>query len=202
MLVSDLHRWILPEVLDCPDPVVDHAIVAAAFDFCDQTGAWDEVQAPQTLVAGQADYTITAPTDAIALRVRDVVVGGFVMPPIDLTDTQSGSSLRGYTSAISRGQIRLHPTPTVSGDALVVRAVYAPAMTAATLPDFLMQRHASVISAGVKARLMFMPGVAWSNPGLGATYQQQFVSGIVDARIESLHERSHGSIRIKPLFSL
>jgi hypothetical protein len=201
MKVHDFARWILPEVLGCPDPVVDQAIVSTVYEFCDQTGAWDETQDAQTVEANVSDYDIPAPAGAIALRVLDVLLSGRPLSSLSFHTaamTQRVSAPVGYTSSIERGVVRLVPVPTETGALLVVRAAYAPSMTATVLPDFLMQRYAEVIASGTKARLQMMPGVAWTNPTLAAVHAQRFQSGMIDARVESLYGRNNGSVRIEP----
>lgn len=201
MKVHDFSRWITPEVLGCPDPVVDQAIVSTVFEFCDQSGAWDEVQDPVTVEAGVSDYDIPAPAGAIALRVMDVLLNGRPLRSVSFKEaamTQQVAAPTVYTSSVERGIVRLSPAPKETGDQLQVRAVYAPAMTATVLPDFLMQRHAETIAAGTKARLQLMPGVTWSNPSLASVYAQRFQSGLIDARMESLYGRNNGAIRIEP----
>lgn len=201
MKVHDFARWILPEVLGCPDPVVDQAIVSTVYEFCDQTGAWDEVQDAQTVEVGVGDYDIPAPTGAIPLRVLDVSLDGRLLQSAPYRTsllTLNVATPIAYTSSIERGLIRLAPAPTVSGGQLVVRAAYAPSMTATILPDFLMQRFAEVIASGTKARLQLMPGVSWSNPTLASVYAQRFNNGMLDARTEALYGRNNGSIRIEP----
>jgi hypothetical protein len=79
-----------------------------------------------------------------------------------------------------------------------VRAAYVPTLKATTLPDFLGTQHMDTISSGTKAHLMMMPAVGWSNPQLGAYYQQRFEQGLLDARIEELHDRVPGSLTVRP----
>lgn len=202
MKVSDFSRFILPEVIGCPDPVLEQAVVQTAYEFCDKTGAWDEVQDPQALVAGTGDYDIDVPPGAILMRVRNVWIDGQAVASetferVAVMSRDLGSPVY-FNAAIDRAQIRLFPTPSADGGQMVVRAVYAPAMTATSLPDFLLQRHTDAISSGAKARLMLMPNMVWSNAQLGSYHSDRFTSGIVSARIESLHDRVEGSPRVSP----
>jgi len=194
MLVSDFSKFILPEVIGCPDPLLEQAVLQSAFYFCDQTGAWDEVAETIQLEAGVDQYELDQPSGAIALRVRDLWIDGNRVPSGQLS---IASGMKSFDSANSFGIVTIRPTPTQAA-AMQVRVVYAPMSTAKTLPDMLMQRYETAISSGVKARLMLMNGVAWANPTLGAFHKQSFDAAITEARNESIYDRAGGCIYVKP----
>lgn len=201
MKLSDFHRFILPEVVGCPEPMVDQAILQTVYEFCDQSGAWDEFQDPQTIQADVVDYDLDPPAGGIVLRVREVWINDRLLefsPTWEVAHwgNQKGDPIR-YNAAVDRSQIRVFPAPNATGGQLKVRAVYAPSLSATTLPDFLIQRYAEGIASGVKAKLMLMSGAVWSSPQLGAYYRDVFTSSMVNARIESMHERVEGSLRVR-----
>lgn len=201
MKLSDFSRFVIPEVIGCSDPLMEQALIQVAYEFCDKSGAWDELQEPQPLISGVPDYEIDVPQGAIALRVVHASIDGRMLHPEPLANVQhlsaTQSDPRFFNSAIERGAVRLFPTPGRSGQKLELMVAFAPSMTANSLPDFLMQRHADAIASGTKARLMLVPGQSWSNPQLGAYYSDRFQQGIVDARIERLHGRVSGSLQVQ-----
>lgn len=200
MLVSDFSRFILPEVVGCPDPVLHQAIVQTAFEFCDRTGAWSELLSDSDLycestqIQESASYLLPSTKDAIALRVTGVWING-----VSVTSTQIASGLikAGYHSAVSHDVVTITPAP--KGDfSITFKVVFAPKMSALSLPD-MMARYERAISAGAKARLMLMPNTTWTNPQLAVLHRQTFDSAVTDARIESVFDRVGGSIRIQPI---
>lgn len=190
---------VLPEVIGCPDPTLIQAIMLTAHSFCTETGVWDEVQDPVLTSAGIADYEIDAPANAEMLRVRSVWLDGRELEPNQMRTPvvpNFGTPLS-YHAALARGQITLDAKPQAK-QSLVVRAVYAPRLTGQTLPDFLMSRYALAIASGAKARLMLIPGQAWSNPTLSQFYAAQYQDAVINARIDMERDNVGGSLRVKP----
>lgn len=195
MLVSDFSRFILPEVVGCPDPLLSQAIVQTAFDFCDKASAWDALVNDIPVTSGTASYTLPVVTDAMALRAKDVWINGI---RIDNGRISAGAVDVTYDSASGFGVITIRPVPQQDGS-MSLRVVYAPTLTATTLPDMLLSRYEQAISAGTKARLMLMPSTAWTNPQLAVVHRQAYESAVTDARIESTFDRASGSIYIPPI---
>jgi hypothetical protein len=194
MLVSDFSKFILPEVVGCPDPLLEQAVLQSAFKFCDETGAWDELSEVIPLESGVDQYELEYPTGAIALRVRDLWIDGFRVSPGQLSIANRSTS---FDSANGFGIVTIRPTPTQAA-VMQVRVVYAPLSTAKILPDMLLQRYEAAISSGVKSRLMLMNGVTWANPTLGTFHKQSFEAAITEARNESIHDRAGGCVYVKP----
>lgn len=195
MLVNDFSRFILPEVVGCPDPVLHQAIVQTAFELCDETSAWCELVNDERIMAGQSVYELPPVSGAIPLRAKDVWING---TKVDNGRIGVRSFDIRYDSADEFGSITIRPTPVQDAE-LAMRVVYAPSMKAATLPDWLLYRYERAISAGTKARLMIMPNTAWTNPQLAVVHRQTFDSSVADARIESAFDRASGSIHIPPI---
>lgn len=197
--------YITPEVLGCPEPLVSRTLLLTASDFCRRTLSWTELQAAIPLVGDQRDYTVTYPADSYLVAVKEVWLGARQLVPKRLTDVggwntgQTGDPLY-FNMAADRASVSVFPTPSMvtAASLLYVRAAYAPTPIATTLPDFLWTDHLEVIASGVKAKLMAMPGTAWSNLALGAYHQGLFDAGALDARIDELHDRVPTSITVTP----
>lgn len=198
MLVSDLFPHVEPDVIGCPYPTMAAAIVHSAFQLCDRSGVWSELQDPLTMLNGVSLYELDAPTDAVMLRVSGAWVDGSTLEPIRFPAPSALRGFpRGYHAAVDRGSITLHPTPGQSGT-LVVRAVFAPKLTATTLPDFLVSRYLDGLVSGAKNRLMLMPGLAWSNPQLAVYHENVFNTGVATARDDVLTDGVGGSVFARP----
>lgn len=189
MFLRDLHKFILPEVLGCPDPLLDQAISQTAFEFFDRSGAWMEVSV-EDLVLTESEYELPVVSGAIALRIRDAWINGQRLTPASMR-MQVGLSFHS-----GGGQVFKLNQP-VAGQ-ITLRTVYAPSMTARAIPDSVGLRYSDAISSGTKARLMLMPAVGWSNPNLATYYANRFQSGIVDAFADAEHDHTLGSLSIVP----
>ena len=62
------------------------------------------------------------------------------------------------------------------------------------IPAVMLSAYAEVIAAGVKARMMAMPGKEWSNPQMAAYYQERYRKGVADARWEKC--RGQGAMEV------
>lgn len=208
MLLTAFHPFVATEVIGCPDPTINQALLLTAIEFCRETKAWTEIQEPIPLEGGAFEYEMDAPTGALVQTVRDVWIGSRRLTPITMAGLQNvmpdwataqGSEPSHYSMAGELPLLRVYPIPAnTTGQALVVRASYVPKTNATTLPDFLGQRHIEGVASGAKARLMAMPGTPWSNPELASYYRAMYDQSILNARIEEAHDRVPGTIRVQP----
>lgn len=199
MRTNDILRFVMPEVIGCPEPTAELAVMQAAHELCSESGIWDVVTDPQVVRASQATYEVEVPSGAWASKVTKVWLDGRELDPVGKKSV-SPASVPGTTTryAAGIGEIQLVPAPTASGGTLVIQVELAPLVTAQTLPDFLVQRHLEAITSGAKSRLMLMSMVPWANPELGALHGQRAATLINDARLEALHEHNNVSLRVPP----
>ena len=207
MLLDSFFPYVLPEVIGCPEPMLKMQLLLSASEFCRETLAWTEQQDSTPLANGVSDYELEMPSQAYALTVRDVWLGGRRLRPMTMhalqdvmpnwATAESNEPIY-YNASVERGSIRVFPVPANVIGSLSIRASFIPIMTATTLPDFLASRHMEVIAAGAKSRLMLMNGAPWSNPAMGAYYRQLANDGIVSARVEEAHDRVPGSVTVRP----
>jgi len=200
MQLSAFHPFVAPEVIGCPAPLMDQALLMVATEFCQETLIWSELSDPMPLVDSVATYDLTAPTGAQALTVTDVWCGTRKLQPVLRADAYlSGASIEpvSYSLTEDLSQIQVYPMPTSPTLALVVQTAFIPDLAATELPD-LMKRFVLTLSSGVKARLMTMPNVPWSNPPLGGYYRQIFDNGVLDARANAMHDGVPGVLTVAP----
>lgn len=203
MLLQAFYPFILPEVMGCPQPVVDAHVVAAATRLCQDTMAWTTTE-QQTLMAGVAEYELNVQPQAYALTVRDVWVGGQRLRPATMLelaasqwDGQAAGQPAFYNASVVRGGIKVFPMPNQT-QSMTLRVAYAPVVGADSLPDFLGQRYMDVVCAGAKASLMLMTAQAWGNPQLAAFFQQRFMDGINEIKVAEIHDRVPGTVMVQP----
>jgi hypothetical protein len=206
MTPDEFHPYIRVDALDCPDPVINSAVISASIEFCRDTLSWTEMQDYLPLVNGVADYEIDAPANSRVIQVMDIWLNSSRIEPVTLKDLQrlmpnwsvaTASAPSYFTSAVERGAIRLFPRPmNVDGQRLTARIALVPTAKATTLPDFLGLHYFEVIASGAKARLMMMPSTSWFNAALAMTHRQLFADGVVSARIAELHDRTPSTVSV------
>ena len=200
MKLEAFHSFILPEVLGCPEPLVNSRLVAAAAEFCRETLSWSDIQGPIQLVDQIADYDVDADANSYVITVSGVWVGGRKLEPlaIDIPSTVSfAQEPAAYNMLNDYSVLRVYPTPSAPTATFTMKVCYVPMPTATSLPDYMI-RFTDVIAAGAKAELMIMPGMTWSNPKLSEYYRQKFVEGIGNTRSADFHGRVVGPLRVKP----
>lgn len=201
MQLASFHPYIAPEVIGCPIPLINQALVLVASEFCRTTLAWTEMSDPIPLVDEQQDYVPVAPTDAQLTTVRDVWCGERKLQPVPLARAYGCGSAREPThyNMVGRVVVTVYPMPSgTTGAALVMRACFVPTLTAATLPDFFGDAYLDGLTSGAKARLMLMPGKAWSNPDLGTYYRKVFEDAMVEASAQEAHDHVPGVLTVAP----
>jgi len=209
MKLEALFPYILPDVPGAPDVTVKQALINSAIEFCTLTHVWDEIQDPLPLVDGQADYDVDSPNGGRVLTVKNVWALNRELRPVTMNELvqlipnwqeATGSMPAYYNTPGDLGSITVYPIPVgANGATITIRAVYTPSLNAVLLPDPLINRYLEPLMSGAKARLMLTPGKGWSNPQLGAYHQQQFDDGVLKAKIDVLHDKTQGSLRVKPL---
>lgn len=209
MTPTDLLPYILPEVPGAPDALVKQAIMRTANDFCIETGVWSEIQDPIPVTDNVNEYDVYAPRGAKVATIKSIWMVNRELVPVTMERLQElipnwqeakGSEPAYYNSATDYRTVRIYPIPLGSNGAkITIRAVYTPDQFGTTLPDFLVDKWLDELLAGAKARLMIMPGKAWTNPELAVMNQAMFTEGMVRAKVFIAHDKVAGSVRVRPV---
>lgn len=208
MRIDALLPQLLVELPGCPESLVASALVRACIEFCRNSEAWELTLDPITLVEGEHTYDLGSPAGAQLVTIKNVWVGANALRPVTQADLQrvlpDWQSALGNEPAFYMGtpdwlSVRVYPIPSSPVDTpMVVRAVFAPWLSARSLPDAIATRYFETLCAGAKATLMLVPQRAWSNPQLAVVYATQFAEGITNARNEALHNRAQGTVSVQP----
>lgn len=206
MQIGDIVHYVRLELPSIVDTIIVQTLAAVAMDFCEKTRVWDEIQDPFLIKDGVSLYDVDAPTGARLLGVSDVWAAGYALTPITMNalsrvlpawQTAQSSRPVYYNAARDRSSLTLFPTPMDAQRApLTIRAQYAPKRSAVVLPDFLAERYLDALVSGAKARLMTQANVPWSSPQTGMYHQQAYDSDVIAARIQQIHDRVDGPLRV------
>lgn len=209
MQIQDLFTYILSEIPGCPDSQVIQAIRASAIELCVETHCWSDVLDPIPLQDGVSEYDVDAPNGARVVTVREVWTANQQLQPVDMIALQervpnwqsATSSIPTYYNTTSEPSVlRVYPIPNSDAAAyLTIRAAFAPTLAATTLPDSMLNKYLETVVAGALSRLMFAPSKSWSNPQLAAYYSGEFSKGVVRAKTDTIHEKTQGSLTVKPI---
>lgn len=194
--LTAVRPYVLPDVANCPMPIVDQAIVRAAIRFCAETGVWRYTHATQAVVEeATTAYSFAPPTGAKVERVLAAWLDGQPLTVKNATDmlgvadwtTETGTPT--CLVVLSDSQFRVYPL----GDGDVdMEVTVKPARSATTIDDNVFETHVEAIASGALEILLAKPGKPWSSPELAAYHKGKFEDAIADAEI---HEFRHAPIR-------
>lgn len=174
---SDLYNWIMPEVPNCPPPLIDQHIYAAFRQFCRDTNAWNETQPLLTIRANVATYPIDLPTSyASVWSVMRVQRNNRTLRPVtDYTIDAADLTLTGVPSQDE-------------ANALEIRAAFSPVFGTGKLPRHILNDWGHDIATRVKADLMKMPDKTWTNLQQAMLYAQEAYNAYANAKIKVQRE--------------
>lgn len=202
---DSLLPYVLTETPGVPNPLAISAINRAVRRLCLESSCWFDWQ-NVTLIAGEADYQLTAPNaSAVVRNIKSVQIESSELAPIPENVVSvdrpwlmlnSGTPTSYYAV---NGVLHLMPTPTESdvGKSCRVKAAYIPQMDAQEADESLLDRNAETVTAGAKSILLMMPGHAWTNPAMAQVYLAEFEKGIGRARIEVEQSESMSGLQVK-----
>ncbi len=165
--LTEFYARVMPELPNCPKPMILPAIRDVTRAFCRKTLAWQEELDAIKVVEDLADYDLDIPGGTNLVGVVLVTVDEVVIDPT--TD---------YAEDIANKTVTLIPTPganTADGeDGMVVTVALEPSLTADSIRADIYSRHGETLAYGIMGRLMVMPKKSWTNPQLGTYYTNIF----------------------------
>lgn len=200
------HDDILPLVLvdapGCPEQVAVLALNRAAAEFCSRSLVLQEYLDPVAVVPGEWRYELYLPARMTLAVLQSVRLDGRELTPVnDARGRRQWGEHHGppthYGLLTGWREIALDPTPQAAGE-LTLLAALAPALTATSLPDLVVNRHFEALIAGAMAHIKQMPNQAWSDPHGSQIALGRFRQLIDEARIENEYGRAIGSLRVTP----
>lgn len=193
--LTGVRPYVLPDVANCPMPIVDQAIVRAAIRFCAETGVWRYTPATQPVVEDTTTYIFVPPAGAKVERVLAAWLDGVPLTVKNATDMlgmqdwQTETGTPEYLVVLSDSQFRVYPLG--AGD-VDMEVTLKPSRAATTIDDNVFETHVEAIASGALEILLAKPGKPWSSPDHAAYHKGKFDNAIADAEI---HEFRHAPIR-------
>ena len=195
---------LLPNVLGCPEPLAQQALLDSAIEFCGRSLAVTTTLDAVTLREGIASFEVETPTNTTIAQVLNLWFDGREIDASSYSDATASSVSNGeprffYGEDIDEVfNITLMPAPNRTvRSGVIVRAALKPTRTAATVHDVLFERYAPAIVDGAMAILMAIPDQQYTNEqkALAAGSSARFKANA--ARTDALHGRVQSSMSVK-----
>lgn len=198
---SEFQPYVLPYVIGCPDPVLEHHARLASIEFCRRTGCLTRMLGPIATDGVSHAITLSPGAGLQAIKLKSVTVDA---QPWTLATTEHGHELADaqrlddFAFVSGNAEIQVHPLQAAGLDVLA-RAVLAPTMTASTCPDDLLP-YLQDIAHGAAASLMLIPAQAFTNPAHAQQEQAAFNARIATVAAKISRGNSSAKMRSRPTF--
>lgn len=196
------YPFILPDVGECPNPTVDHALVQAAREFCARTSVWREWCDPFTAPGSQQRFDFDLPTQSelvaakrCTINGKDIrVLGSSHLPP----GWSRGSSVLREAALIhiDLDEYFLYPMPS-TGDEVEIETAVKPTLNAAGVGDVVYEEFAETVAKGALYRLLSSPGKTYTNVGAAAMARAAFELGVSSAANKSFRTTAMSDRKVR-----
>lgn len=198
---SEFQPYVLPYVIGCPDPVLEHHARLASIEFCRRTGCLTQVLAPIATDGVSHAVALNPGAGLQVLKLKSVTVDA---QPWTLATTEHGHELADaqrlddFAFASGDAELQVHPLQAAGLD-VVARVVLAPTMTAATCPDDLLP-YLQDIAHGATASLMLIPAQTFTNPAHAQQEQAAFNARVATLAAKMARGNSSAKMRSRATF--
>lgn len=194
---------LIPNVMGCPEPLAQQALVDAAITFCDQSLAVTVDLDPVTLPVGSSTVELETPDQTTVAQVLHVWYNKQVLEAVpygQFVDIyQPNSTPAHYTVEYldEVANLRVYPAPSLAvTNGLLVRVALRPTRAATQVHDILFQRYVEGIVAGAQSILCAMPDQPFTNEARSIAMGQRARAAANQARADMMYGRSQSSLRV------
>jgi hypothetical protein len=202
---STLVPRIQGEIPDCPDFFIESRIQEVAMDFFKETKAWCVDLDEAATIKDNSTYDLetpskTAVSEILSLRflTSNLIprTAGQMAADDPQWRTQGGSPA--YYTQLSSDTFTVSPIPTeTTAKALNVRVAIYPTMAATRIDSVVFNDNYNALVNGTLARILLMVGKIWSDPNMGAVYNQAYVQEVDAAKMLMCNSRVRPTRRVK-----
>ena len=201
---------VATNVLNCPDMVIDQAVLDASIEFCERSNIIRATLAQINLVANDFLITLAAPASCRLVQVQSAWVDGTEIAPLPadnagvfeyvtaVTGQSAKTGAPRFFSEASPGVIALHPRPD-KAYVLTVRASTKPSRAAIVVDDALLEDWANAVSCGALS-ILYSMRAEWADQALAKSERKRFDSFIGDALIEASRGRNRAEAAVRPVW--
>lgn len=174
---------IIPDVPGCPDPMVNLALVSAAREFCQRSGAWLEWADTFDATGGTQRFDFDLPSQTELVAAKRATVDGNDVSVLGRASLPPGWDQTGFTFDkralihIDFTEFVLYPVPS-SGTKVSILMALKPDQTALGVSDAVFTGHSEVIAKGALKRLLSQPNKPYTDLNSAAIANSQFETGV------------------------
>lgn len=177
MLWRDFAPYVLPYVVGCPMPTLEHHARLTAIDWCRKTLCLTRDLAAVLTDGTTTAVPITPPTGMQVIRPTAVAVDGIERELVTPRDGQvftRGNSQYDYCFTDDNATLQVYPLE-AAGIEVVITAALMPSMgTSPGLDDDVALEHADDIAKGIVAAIAMLPKQDFTDPSLAAVNQAAY----------------------------
>lgn len=195
--------YILPNVSQCPVPVMEQELRMAAREFFAQTKDWQAWTDPTLTRTGQRLYDIEAPylsevahVDAAQMDGRQIALLNWrsLGRPVSQAGAHVGAA---PTSDLLEFELSADPG---DGQSVRLQVTCIPSMTAPGLDDALALRHFDALKDGALARLLMLHDYGFYDPQRAGVAAMRFDKAKGQAQYRAYRNNSTAMPRARPKF--
>ncbi len=196
---AEFYPHVLPDVLGCPNPVMERALCDAAREFLLASKAWQETEEfTADGTENRFDFDLPSQTELIqvvrgSVANRELKIYGVNKLPPD--HAERSACLHGLYHA-SEDEYMLFPTPS-AGQVVSLTIAVRPLSTGFGVGDDVFKKHVEAIAAGAKARLLKKPRQPWTDIESAGIFQAEFTAGMHTAANRDFIHTSPAQRRVK-----
>jgi|ADurb_Ile_03_Slu_FD_contig_101_360379_length_5027_multi_2_in_0_out_0_4 hypothetical protein len=211
--LTEISRRVAPDVMGCPNVLVDEAVLRTIIKFCEETHILEKAFEHDVL----STDIVAADNDSVNVNLATYITDG---RPILLTefridgakwDAQEIKLLNDQDDldeiSISGTKFFTWPDTThikfygieAEDQRFYIKQIFVPLDTATTMDDDLYYRFRDTIAAGARARLMSMPRKDWTDQITAAKNLSDYNDGVASAKIKKDKGMTRRSTSVKSL---
>ena len=207
--ISEIKQLVLPDVLSCPEPIVNREVLTVILDFCKKTNILQrefqlEIDSSDidTDISNCIDFDISEHSrDLRPVSILEMIIDSQPYIPfkrnVRNTITNWDSIETGVGSSMSDDERFKHywvpDNHTIRVFDMVASMSYIyfnisvkPLRTATTVDDALFEDWSEALVSGAKYRILTMPGKDWSDAQAAIDYKRDYRKYLSQAKRESM----------------
>lgn len=201
--LDELLSGILPSAPQCPEPTAIEAARNALAEMCRECHVWaiDE----DFPVSATGPDILFAPQGTLLIEIGSVEHAGAALTPKTLAEMSAISSSWRETAGRPRyytqdAENTLYVSPHEAGQAIHIRAYLQPGPTTTRAPRQVIREHREALCWGALARILALPGQAFSNLPLAAVHSARFEAAKARVSTKWLQGQQRAPLRTRPQF--
>lgn len=196
---GEFYPHVLPFVIGCPNPTVDHALRTAAREFCLDTKAWQETEEfTADGTTNRFEFEVSGQTELVqVMRAsaagNDLDIHGRSLLP---ADWQTIPVCHDGLYHLNEVEYLLFPRP-LPGQAISITLALRPSSRGQGVGDDVFEKHVEAIAAGAAYRLLRMPRQPWTDLEQASISKALFDKGVSDATNRDFMHTAPATRRVK-----